>query len=637
MAKKKEQGTVMGVLADKGVVAKDGPSTRILEVSLTAPQGEGMQRPLELAVVIDRSGSMQGEKLHHAKQAAAHLVDMLSERDRAAVVMYDSEIDVVSPSMAMTAANRAQVKAAIQQISSRGTTNLFDGWLRGCREIADSGGDDAFKRTLLLSDGLANEGLTNLDEIVTHVRELAARDISTSCFGIGLGYNEHLLEAMANAGGGGFHFLEAMSAIPLAFEREFDELIHTALSRAELSLELPDGVGCKVSAGWPSTQAGSTYRASIGGLYGGRALQFYFTLTFPDGLKGKELRIPVTLRANDPAGKAVTLESAITFTLAKAAEEQKASADKELLERFALVDMADRATEALKLARAGRRQDAVDILGQSVQQHHLSMPAENIHKYEFMSREIRNGMDEHAFKRRHHEEYMNKKTRGMVQDFHLREMGGHLLAEIGGLRVLIDSGIPVSLGREDEWAFMQRVHPLSRGYMGVDLEEISRLVGTPLDIVMGADILKRYCVQFELPRGRISFSEQPMLRGGQQFPLSEMMGVPSLTVDIGGRAQQAFLDTGAKLSYVARDLLQGLAPVGRAQDFYPGLGSFETDVFEVAMSLGDLAFTLRCGALPALLETTLQVAGKQAIIGAALFAQYRVELNMHDKVLTLAR
>ena len=112
---------MMRVAADKVVLAKGAPCTRILEVAITAPRDSSDQsvRPLDVALVLDRSGSMQGEKLHYAKQAAAHLVDMLSEKDRAAVVMYDSEIDVVSPSLQMTKANREQAKAAIQRITSR--------------------------------------------------------------------------------------------------------------------------------------------------------------------------------------------------------------------------------------------------------------------------------------------------------------------------------------------------------------------------------------------------------------------------------------------------------------------------------------------------------------------------------------
>ena len=637
--KDKRVENMMRVTADKDVLAKGALCTRILEVAITAPLDTSDQsaRPLDVAVVLDRSGSMQGEKLHYAKQAAAHLVDMLSEKDRAAVVMYDSDIDVVFPCMQMTTANREQAKTAIQRITSRGSTNLFDGWLRGCREIAEGDGADRFKRALLLSDGLANEGLTNLDEIATHVRELAARGISTSCFGIGLGYNEHLLEAMANAGGGNFHFLEAMSTIPIAFEREFDELIHTALSDAELEVQLPAGVQCTVSAGWPSTHYGGSFRTTIGSLYAERETAFYFQLQFDGNIKDEELLVPVTLRAKDTAGNEVKITQELKFAVVKPAAEADTQADAKLLERFALVDMADRATEALKMARAGRRGDASSYLAQSIQHHHASMPAENIKKYNHLSDEIMSGMNEMSYKRRHQEEYFNKKMRADVRDYRLELANGHLLALIDQQRVLIDSGIPISLGREDEWYFMQQVLPVSRSYMGVDLDAVMRLVEAPLDIIMGADILKRFCVQFDLPGKRIGFTMRPVMQGGYVFPLTELMGVPALTVDVRGKAQQAFLDTGAKLSYVTRELLEGLRAIGREEDFYPGLGKFETDVYEVAMSLGDLSFSLRCGVLPSILEATLQVAGKQAIIGTEFFRQFRTELDMGRKAISILR
>jgi len=637
MTKNKKKGIIVQVLTDKQVVSKGADCTRILEVDITAPKsaGNNIKRPLELAIVIDRSGSMRGEKLHYAKRAAAHLVDLLTAEDRAAIVMYDNEINTISPSLGISAKNREQIKSAIQCISSRGSTNLFDGWLQGCREIADSEDKEYFKRTLLLSDGLANQGITDIDEIATHVRELAARDISTSCFGIGLHYNEHLLEAIANAGGGAFHFLEAMSAIPVAFEREFDELIHTTLSNTELSIKLLDGVHCEISAGWPCTQTGNTFRANVGSLYAGRALQFYFQLHFPQGIKGKEIHLPLTLLAKNTSGKEVKMEKEVIFMLVKATEEKKVKPDKKLLERFALVDMADRATEALKMARAGRRREATEYFGQRMNVHEKNMPKEQIQKYQSMMHEIRDGMDERTFKRRHTEEYFNKKTRADVRDYRLHLVKGHLMADIDGRRALIDTGIPISLGREDEWLFMQHVQPLSQDYMGIELDEISRLVGAPIDVMVGMDILKRTCVRFELQDGQIGFSTRPTMRSWQQFALEELMGVPSLRVDINGKSCPVFLDTGAKLCYVSRDLLQGLQSVGKEQDFYPCLGTFETDVYQLEMSLGDMTFTLPCGVLPSILEATLQVAGKEGIIGTALFEQFRIEMDMQTKRLLI--
>jgi len=133
----------------------------------------------------------------------------------------------------------------------------------------------------------------------------------------------------------------------------------------------------------------------------------------------------------------------------------------------------------------------------------------------------------------------------------------------------------------------------------------------------------------------VSFSTVPLMRGGQSFPLSLLMGVPGMGVDAGGRSRQMYVDTGAKLSYLSAEMAKGLTPTGTEEDFYPGMGRFETQVYEVEFSLGDLTFTLLCGVLPGMLETAMKVSGKEGIIGAGLFAQFTVELDAKGKQISL--
>jgi hypothetical protein len=113
------------------------------------------------------------------------------------------------------------------------------------------------------------------------------------------------------------------------------------------------------------------------------------------------------------------------------------------------------------------------------------------------------------------------------------------------------------------------------------------------------------------------------------------MGVPFVDVEAGGSVNEMYLDTGAKLSYVGREIAASLIPVGKEKDFYPGLGEFEIPVYEVSMLLGDHDFSLRCGVLPDLLEATMKISGKHGIIGAQLFEKFQVQLAFPDNAMFL--
>ena len=622
---------------DKAVLPRGKKSTRILEVSITAPEiiSAKAKLALNLGVVIDRSGSMSGEKLRYAKQAAAHLIELLGKDDMASVVMYDDSVEVVSPPRKMTDGNKTAVKKEIQEIFSRGSTALFDGWLKGCEQVAENSNDGFLSRTLLLSDGLANVGLTDQDAIASHAREVFQRGVSTSCFGIGRDYNEHLLEAISNSGGGDFHYLEALSAIPLAFEREFEELIHISLQDAKITLQVPKSTDCEVSAGWPSVTHGSEITTALGSLYAGREQRVYFQLHLPEINEVKTITVDVIFRAVTMEKQAIEFKQTLEWKMVNSKEEEKAQSDKELMERFALVDMADRATEALRMARAGDRAGANYMLAQSMGRHSANMPASMHDKYIHLSNSIDEGMDEFNLKRRHNEEYSNKRGRADMRDYFLRSVNGHLFTSIENKRVLIDTGMPVSLGNDSQWYFMHEVHQLSSGYLGVTLSQISSLVGESLDLLLGSDILKNYCILFELDRQRFNVSFQSFFQSPHNFPLSFLMGVPGVRIDAQGRPVEMYLDTGARLSYLSREFIRGLKAVGKEKDFYPGLGEFETDVYDIEFSLGDLVFQLRCGLLPAMLESTLKISGKQGIIGTEFFAKFGVQLDFPRQTLSV--
>ena len=161
--------------------------------------------------------------------------------------------------------------------------------------------------------------------------------------------------------------------------------------------------------------------------------------------------------------------------------------------------------------------------------------------------------------------------------------------------------------------------------MGVDLETLGRLIGTPLELLLGVDILLKYQVLLDLPHSHIQFSLPDGSRGGRRVPLRLTAGVPLATCLAQGTAVQAVLDTGSKLSYLPRSLTQDLAASGIEQGFYPGLGTFETEVYAVPCEIGGLEVRLRCGVLPA---AALGPNGAQGILGVELLQKFEILLNL---------
>lgn len=626
------QNVMMSIQADKNVVAQKEALIRIIEVSITPPQNEIAKEraPLSLSLVLDRSGSMQGEKLEYVKQAAAQVLDLLEPKDKASVVVYDDTVDAIIPLHEVTDGFRVEAKEKIRGVRTGGMTFLSGGWLRGCEELAANNSESAINRTLLLTDGLANEGITDLEELTTHAREIFRRGIATTCFGVGRDFNEHLLEAMANAGGGNFHYLETLNAIPLEFEREFKELVNVSMRDAELSFILPEGVTAKVSGGYDAKTEGSSYIITLGNLYSGKEKRVYLSLHFEKCESANLIAIKATIRGKGLDEYLCEDVKTLNMEVVSTEEEFQVAQDQALVERFVVVDMADKANEALKRERIGDRAGASRIINHSLHEYDANLSEGMKSKYAFMANQMNTGLDETARKRYHQEEYFNKRAREFIRDYRLDMVNGHLIARIENYAVLIDTGIPMSIGDFDQWYFLNQVHDLSESYMGVSTEYISQMVGTKVDIILGSNILRTLNIFIQAREQRVTFGGGNSRYQTEKILLSDFMGVPIANVVIGNTSCDAFIDTGARLSYVAKSLVSSYLSCGVEKDFYPGMGVFETLVYEVPFQIGSKEMTLRCGVLPGLLEKALFVTGKLGIIGTEIFDKFEVHLALPE-------
>jgi Ca-activated chloride channel homolog len=219
-----------------------GPSVVELLLRIVTPLPEDMpERPqLNLALVLDRSGSMSGQKLHNTILASQQLLRALQGSDRISVVLFDDKVNTLVPST-LISQNRA-LDRTVGTIQAGGSTDLHSGWLEGATQVAQHLDPECLNRVLLLTDGQANVGETNVDTIATHVNGLAQRGVSTSTLGFGTDYNENLLRSMAASGDGNHYFVEAPSALAEIFELELGGLMSTVGQKVRLTLEAPGRV-----------------------------------------------------------------------------------------------------------------------------------------------------------------------------------------------------------------------------------------------------------------------------------------------------------------------------------------------------------------------------------------------------------
>lgn len=230
------------ILAEKERLIEGAKQNVDVLVRITPPEPtESTMRPkLNLGIALDRSGSMDGSKMKEARDAAKFCVDNLLASDRFSAVIFDDRVDVLFTNQAVT--DRALLHRGIDRIESRGSTALHEGWVQAGIQVSEALDATAINRVLLITDGLANVGETNVDRIVSQARELSDRGISTTTIGIGRDFNEDLLLPMAEAGGGnGWHVREPEDMVGI-FETELRGLARQFAHAVRLTITTAAGV-----------------------------------------------------------------------------------------------------------------------------------------------------------------------------------------------------------------------------------------------------------------------------------------------------------------------------------------------------------------------------------------------------------
>lgn len=341
-------------------IIRNGDGTVALALTMTARDTDEaapvIDIPVDLVVVLDRSGSMDGEKISDARRAILDLIELLGPNDRFALISYATEATRHSGLLPATPANRVLFTDAVRNIRANGGTNLGSGLNQALTLLHNRRTGRNIGRIILISDGLANHGITDPFSLGQMAARAVPMEAAVSTVGVGLDFNEQLLTTIADQGAGSYTFLETPEGFADTFRRELLHSRTAAATGIEVRIPLKDGIRVLDAAGFPIEYRDNAALFRPGDLRTGQSRNLYVTLKIPTRQKQEFAITGVSLRyrRNDTHH---TLTLADTFTVVCVADRALAlaSIDKGVWEGKVLQEDYSRLKE--KVAEAIRRGD----------------------------------------------------------------------------------------------------------------------------------------------------------------------------------------------------------------------------------------------------------------------------------------
>ncbi len=357
--------------------------TVVLKVALQAAEREQASKrpPVNMALVIDKSGSMQGERIQQARQAALAAVDRLRDDDIISVVAFDDNVTVLVP--ATKASSRAEIRRGIEQIHANGSTALFAGTSKGAAEVRKFLKREQVNRVILLSDGQANVGPNSPGALGELGGSLMKDGISVTTIGLGLGYNEDLMVRLARESDGNHSFVENANDLVAIFDREFGEAMSVIAQDVEIRIECGAGIRPLRTLGRSSEISGQTVITQLNQLYGGQERHLLLEVEVPAHEPDAVVELAsVTATFRDlGTNKQNALRGQAQAKVTASREEVAAKENKKVVSEFVMQEAAVVNQQAVQLRDEGRVEEARELLKGNIQRldevaQQEDMPAE---------------------------------------------------------------------------------------------------------------------------------------------------------------------------------------------------------------------------------------------------------------------
>lgn len=334
-------------------------------IDIKAMEHKGAKRPpMNISLVIDRSGSMTGDKIVQAKSAAKHLVGLMGSDDRLSIISYASDVTVDVPSMHVTPSSKQRLLMAIDGISVGGGTNLSGGYEFGLREAKNSAVGDSVNRVILVSDGQASDGITHIPTLEGLSARGLGQGVSLTTMGVGLDYNEDLMMRMSTKGAGNYYFIENAGSINGVFAKELEGLKSTVAQNTLLTISMAPGVRLAKLYGFAHTQSGQDLTIPLDVLFSKQEKNMLMKLMVTNTADGKRPVFNARLTYRDAvADKLSTQANSVHGVVTQDATKVEEGVNVAVISRVQQVEVAQSMQDAMQLYEKGDVAQAEQVLG----------------------------------------------------------------------------------------------------------------------------------------------------------------------------------------------------------------------------------------------------------------------------------
>jgi len=350
---------------DRSMLPAESEGTGYLKIALIPAliKHAESRPPLNIAIVLDRSGSMGGQKIADAKAGVIEAMNHISSNDRLSFIVYDNDVQTVFSGATLNSTTYAWHRQQVKHINSGGSTAIYAALQRARDVLREHQRGGWVNRVILLSDGLANVGPDDPASFRRLGAQLAEQGLMVSTIGLGLNFNEDLMTGLAQSGDGNAFFVESSHDLPYIFEQEMGQAVNVAATDVVMHIELPEGLRPVRTIGRHGEVDGQTVRIDIKQLYGGQEkfalVEFAHDAQAEDALH----KIKATIDYQDTqADQARQLTQATQVGFSKDEQTVLASVDKDVAEAVALNRMAEAREQAIALSDKGENRAAAVVL-----------------------------------------------------------------------------------------------------------------------------------------------------------------------------------------------------------------------------------------------------------------------------------